>query len=121
MTMYKKIYERFINLAIATEGLSERHNLAPMEKRILAVLGVVWSKGEKITVVNSMNLVKEISSMTSFRYLKELRKKGYIELIVDGTDNRIKYVSPTARSDEYFSEMGRLMSKAVDEKNADSS
>ena len=44
-----------------------------------------------------------------------LRQKGYVELIIDEIDNRVKYVSPTKQADRYFATLGKLMIKASDE------
>jgi DNA-binding MarR family transcriptional regulator len=63
-------------------------------------------------VVETMNITNELSTSTIFRYLKKLRQKGYLELIVDEIDNRIKYVSPTKQCDKYFSRLGKLMTEA---------
>jgi DNA-binding MarR family transcriptional regulator len=59
-----------------------------------------------------MNMTDEISTSTVFRYLKKLRQKGYIELIVDKVDNRIKYVSSTKQTDKYFEKLGKLITEA---------
>ena len=41
-----------------------------------------------------------------------LRQKGFVELIVDQIDNRVKYVSPTKQADKYFVSLGKLIIKA---------
>ena len=112
MSTFKDIYQKFINLAIATEQLSELPSLDPIEKRLLALLSHSWSNDKKITVVETMNITSELSTSTVFRYIKKLRQKGYLELIVDEVDNRVKYVSPTKQCDKYFSKLGKLMSEA---------
>jgi len=112
MATFKDIYQKFINLAIATEQLSDLPLLDPIEKRLLALLSHSWSNDKKITVVETMNITNELSTSTIFRYLKKLRQKGYLELIVDEVDNRVKYVSPTKQCDKYFSKLGKLMAEA---------
>ena len=106
------MYQRFINLAIAAEKLSELPVLDVVERRVLNLLSVYWSNDQKITVVEAMNMTDEISTSTIFRYLKKLRQKGYLELVVDEVDNRVKYVSPTKQTDKYFAKLGKLMSEA---------
>lgn len=112
MSTFKEVYQRFINLSIATEQLSDLPSLDPIEKRLLALLSHSWSNNKKMTVVESMNITDELSTSTIFRYLKKLRQKGYLELIVDEVDNRVKYVSPTKQCDKYFSKLGKLMTEA---------
>jgi len=48
-----------------------------------------------------------------FRYLKSLRLKGYIELVIDEVDNRVKYVSSTKQTEKYFDKLGRLITEAT--------
>lgn len=113
MSSFKDIYQRFINLAIASEKLSDFPVIDSVEQKLLNLLIPHWSNNEPITVVEAMNISKEISTSTTFRYLKKLRQKGYIELVVDEADNRVKYVSPTKQTDQYFSALGKLMSNAT--------
>lgn len=112
MSGFKDTYQKFINLAIAAEKLSELPVLDAVEQRVLNLLSVYWSNKQQITVVEAMNMTTEISTSTVFRYLKKLRQKGYLELVVDEIDNRIKYVSPTKQTDKYFSKLGKLMTQA---------
>lgn len=112
MATFKDVYQKFINLAIATEQLSDLPTLDPIEKQLLALLSHSWSNNRKITVVETMNITNELSTSTVFRYLKKLRQKGYLELIVDEIDNRVKYVSPTKQCDKYFSRLGKLITEA---------
>ncbi len=113
MANFKQIYQKFLNLANAVEELSEFPTLDPVEQKMLALLSNYWSGKQKITVVEAMHMTNDISTSTIFRYLKKLRQKGYIELVVDELDNRVKYVSSTAQTDIYFNKMGKLMVKAA--------
>lgn len=113
MSNFKQIYQKFLNLAIALEEMSDFPALAPVEQRMLALLNKFWSSKEPITVVSAMNMTPDISTSTVFRYLKKMRVKGYIQLVVDETDNRVKYIKPTALTDSYFNKMGKLMMKAT--------
>ena len=113
MANFKQIYQKFLNLANAVEELSEFPALDPVEQKMLALLSNYWSGKQKITVVEAMHMTNDISTSTIFRYLKKLRQKGYIQLVVDELDNRIKYVSSTAQTDSYFNKMGKLMVKAA--------
>lgn len=113
MANFKQIYQRFLNLASAVEELSEFPALDPVEQKMLALLSKYWSGKQKITVVEAMHMTSDISTSTIFRYLKKLRQKGYIELVVDELDNRVKYVSSTPMTDSYFSNMGKLLLKAT--------
>ena len=113
MANFKQIYQKFLNLANAVEEMSEFPALDPVEQKMLTLLSKHWLNKQKITVVEAMNMTNEISTSTIFRYLKKLRQKGYIELVVDELDNRVKYVSATQLTDSYFNKMGKLMLKAA--------
>ena len=83
MANFKHIYQKFLNLANAVEELSEFPSLDPVEQKMLALLSKYWLTKQKITVVEAMHMTDEISTSTIFRYLKKLRQKGYLELMVD--------------------------------------
>ena len=113
MANFQQIYQKFLNLALAVEEMSEFPTLDPVEQKMLSLLSKYWAIKQKITVVEAMHMTNDISTSTVFRYLKKLRTKGYIELIVDELDNRVKYVSATPLTDSYFNKMGKLMIKAA--------
>lgn len=113
MSNFKEVYEKFINLVIAAESLSDDHLLDPIEKRVLFILSTYWSNGKSITVGESLKRVNELSTATTFKYIKQLRNKGYIQLVVDEADNRVKYVLPTSRTDELFTSLGKHLVEAV--------
>lgn len=115
MPNFKHIYQKFLNLAVALEDMSEFPKLDPVEYRLLTLLNKYWANEEPITVVEAMNMSANISTSTIFRYLKKMRLKGYIQLILDDTDNRVKYVAPTALTESYFNKMGKLLVKATTE------
>ena len=114
---FKGLYQRFIALEIAAERKSQFPIMEPVEKRVLHLLSAYWFDKKTITVVEAINITDEISTSTAFRYLKKLREKGYVELIVDKIDNRVKYVSPTKQVDQYFAHLGKMMHKASNEMN----
>lgn len=113
MPNYKAVYEKFLNLAIAAEKLSDAHLLDSTEKRVLSILSTYWSNGRPITVGESMKRIDELSSATTFKYIKQLKNKGYLQIVVDEKDNRVKYVLPTSITDEFFSNLGKHLIDAV--------
>ena len=115
MSNFKSIYQKFLNLAIALEDMSEFPALDPVEQKMLALLNKYWSNKQAITVVEAMNMTQDISTSTIFRYLKKMRAKGYLQLVIDEADKRIKYVSPTPLTESYFNKMGKLLVKAASE------
>ena len=110
---HKNTYLRFVNLMIAAERLSSLPPIDAVEARILKLLSIYWEQSAPITVVVAMKISDEVSSSTMFRYLKKLREKGYLQLVMDVRDNRVKYVEATNQTHRYFSELGKLMHQAV--------
>ena len=113
MSDFKKIYERFINLALAAEDLSDPLFVSPIERRILYILSTYWSANKSITVSECLARINELSAATAFKYLKLLRKKGYVRLSVDANDNRVKYVLPTTLTEDFFAKLGEHLVEAA--------
>jgi DNA-binding MarR family transcriptional regulator len=55
----------------------------------------------------------EVSPSTAHRRLKNLRKKGYITLVLDDLDNRVKYITYSQQTREYFSQLGACLAKSA--------
>ena len=110
---FKKIYERFIDLMLAAEDFSDPLFINPIERRILYILSTYWSADKSITVSQCLESINELSAATAFKYLKQLREKGYVQLTIDTNDNRVKYVLPTALTEKFFSELGKHLVTAV--------
>ena len=106
------IYLRFLNLTRAVRDLPDFPDLDPVEERLLNLFASVWHLGHKITVLQAMGMSSDVSSTTAHRRLKSLRAKGMIALISDEADNRVKYVQPTAKAQDYFSQLGRCVEQA---------
>ncbi|MEI7784319.1 MAG: winged helix-turn-helix domain-containing protein [Betaproteobacteria bacterium] len=110
--LYSSIYLRFLNLARAIRELPDAPDLDPVEERLLNLFASVWYRDQKITVLQAMGMSSDISSTTAHRRLKSLRAKGMISLAADETDNRVKYVQPTALAQRYFAQMGQCVEQA---------
>jgi hypothetical protein len=66
----------------------------------------------RITVVEAMNILPGTSTATVYRRLTSLRKKGLLEIQLDETDLRVKYVLPTKAATDYFSQLADCLVKA---------
>jgi len=105
-------YLRFLNLVHAIKQIPTFPAMDPVEERLLAMLGVNWHHGKKVSVLEAMGLSTEISATTAHRRLKTLRKKGMIDLDTDKVDSRVKYVVPTTLTEQYFVTLGQAIDKA---------
>ena len=107
------VYVRFLGLVRAVRQLPAFPTLDPTEEQLLNAVELQRHAGRKLTVLEAMALLPDVSPSTSHRRLKNLRAKGLISLEVDETDNRIKYVTPTVLADQYFDRLGQALSAAT--------
>ena len=105
-------YLKFLNLMEAVKGLPTFPAIDAVEERLLNTFAVLWQHGVRVTVLQSMEMLQDASPATVHRRLKTLRKKGFIALDVDVTDNRVKYVVPTPLTNQYFAELEDCLIRA---------
>ena len=105
-------YLKFLNLVQAIRKLPSFPEMDAVEERLLNMLAVSWHVGKKITVLEAMAMLTDISATTAHRRLKTLRKKGMIALIADEADNRIKYVTSTPTAMKYFAKLSECIDKS---------
>ena len=113
MSKHANAYQIFLNLCHAIDELTGLPKLTPDEKFIIKIMNNYWVNNKPITVVQAMSAVGTQSTSTVFRNLKKIRQKGYIQLVVDDEDNRIKYIQPTEQVMKYFHEHGKLLIKTA--------
>lgn len=106
------VYLRFLHMVQAVKTLPTFPAIDALEERFLNVLAATWHSGERISVLEAMKLLPDISSTTAHRRLKTLRAKGLIDLNPDESDSRIKYVQPTDLTHRYFGKLGQCLQKA---------
>ncbi len=106
-------YLRFLNLIGAIRELPTFPQLDPVEERVLNVLASTWAAGGRISVLQAMQQVPDLSASTVHRRLKTLRAKSMIALTPDEADSRTKYIVPTERSQRYFAKLGQCMDQAL--------
>ena len=108
-----KNYLQFLNLLKTAHDLQGFADLETHEEHLLNMLGTVWQTGMQITVMQAMDISTDLSSTTVHRRLKTLRKKGFIKLLTDEIDGRIKYVMPTDIAFQHFAQIGQCMKEAM--------
>ena len=102
------IYLDKLNVAKKTSNLPI---LEPMDELMLITLARADASGTPFQVLQAMTCVPHISTTTAHRILKRLRHDGWITLLLDQADNRIKYTLPSKQTHEYLSLHTRSMSK----------
>ncbi len=88
-------------------------DLSSAEEKLLNMLAPSWTSGTKITVLKAMGLDPDISHSTSHRLLKSLRLKGYISLLSEERDTRVKYVEPSEKTEQFFTQLGQCLRRAL--------
>jgi DNA-binding MarR family transcriptional regulator len=83
------------------------------EEKLLNMLAPSWSSDTKITVLKAMGLDPDISHSTSHRLLKSLRLKGFITLLSEERDTRVKYVEPSEKTEQFFTQLGLCLRRTV--------
>ena len=103
---------KLLNLLEAIRGLSPFDAMSADEECLLRNLIIRWHAGEDISVSQVMNGMAGASGTTAYRRLIALRDKGLIELRVDQTDRRVKYVEPTALAKTYRQQVRKALEAA---------
>jgi DNA-binding MarR family transcriptional regulator len=107
-------YVKFLRLVHEVRVSHDFTKLSPIEERLLNLLAAAWEQDRKITVQQAMQFDTEISHSTSHRLLKGLRLKNFISLLLDEGDNRVKYVMPTDKANDYFKALGTCLDRALE-------
>lgn len=112
-TLSTSSYIKFLNLAKAIRELTAFPSLNPMEECLLNFIAMSWQADKMLSVSETMHSDVAMSPSSVHRHLKSLLAKGFLGLTVDERDNRIKYITHTPLSAEYFSMLGQCISKTV--------
>lgn len=105
-------YVKFLNLVAAARQLPGMPEVDAVEDQILGFLARAWYAGQRVTVVEAMNSLPDVSPSTVQRRLKTLRAKGMLALQADEFDSRFKYIESTDLATRYFAAIGQCIHKA---------
>jgi predicted transcriptional regulator len=105
-------YFKFLNLVEAARQLPGLPAIDIVEDQVLGFFARCWYAGQRVTVVEAMNSLPDLSPSTVQRRLKSLRAKGLVATESDQQDNRYKYIVPTDLAVRYFSALGQCVEKA---------
>ncbi len=105
-------YFKFLNLVEAVRELPGLPAIDVVEDQILGYFARCWYAGQRVTVVEAMNSLPDLSPSTVQRRLKSLRAKGMVSTESDEHDSRYKYIVATDLSVRYFSALGQCIENA---------
>ena len=112
-TIESKNYLNFLARVKEVRLSPQYCELNSTEEKLLNLLVPSWTSDTKITVLKAMGLDPDISHSTSHRLLKSLRLKGYITLLSEERDTRIKYVEPSEKTEQFFTQLGQCLRLAL--------
>lgn len=105
-------YLKFVNLMEAVKGLPTFPTMDAIEDRMLNTFALLWESKTPVTVLQSMEMLDNVSPATAHRRLKTLSAKGFIAFDTDANDKRIRYVVPTPLANQYFAQLEDCLTKA---------
>ncbi len=106
-------YLKFLRLVNTVRQLPSYPEMDGTEVQLLNVLAQEWHTGNKISVVQAMGMLPDVSPSSVHRRLKTLRTKGLISLEEDALDGRIKYVVGTRLFTKYLAKLDQCLAKAA--------
>lgn len=106
---------KLLNLLGAIRELSPFDMLSAEEDELLRNLLVRWHDAKDLSVSDIMSGMVGVSAATAYRRIISLRDKGLIELRVDQTDKRVKFVDPTRLAVDYGNRVNMALAELVGE------
>ena len=92
---------KVLNLLNGIREFAPFDRLSAHEDELLRSLIVYWHSNGELTVSEIMKTFGSKSQSTTYRRVMALRDKGMINLRVDKSDRRVKFVEPTALAHDY--------------------
>ncbi|KXW55153.1 MarR family winged helix-turn-helix transcriptional regulator [Ferrovum sp. PN-J185] len=105
-------YLKFVNLVNSLKDLPTFPQMDALETRLIHVLASAWQQDTKVSILDAINMIPDISYSTVHGRIKDLKDKGMIGVEIDAHDKRIKYIIPTKKTNFYFEKMGECLIKA---------
>lgn len=102
---------RFLNLSQAIkETTPEWPALDAVEERLIMRLSAAWFMTGPMTIAAATKLLDNTSPGTAHTKINNLIKKGLIETFTDENDKRIKKITPTQLTINYFNKLDSYLS-----------
>lgn len=105
-------YINFLTLADQAHQEFDFPTLDVHEMKLFETLVLLTQKTKACTVSYVVSAVEYSSFSATHRRLKKLKHVGFVHLITDELDNRVKYVALTPMAMSYLDLMGQLLFKA---------
>lgn len=102
-------YLRFLQLARVVQALPEGAEMDANESALLEAVVLRWYEQKPMTVREAIGLAQLGSPATLHKRITRLRDKDMLSTMNQDGDRRAKFLIPTARTLEYFCQMGQTM------------
>ena len=106
------LYVRFLNLVRAMQESSVAPALDADEERMLSFYAIEWAAGRALAVTDAARLDPATPERTAFRRIKVLHAKGFVAFEGSEGDQRVRYIVPTAQTEQHFSRLSACMEVA---------
>ena len=100
-------YLRFLQLARAVQELPDGSGMDANETALLEAVVLRWHEGQAMTVREAISLEHLGSPATLHKRITRLREKEMLTTFNQEGDRRAKFLIPTERTLEHFSQLGR--------------
>ncbi len=106
----KDAFIRFLNLKNMLRVEPKDLDLTAL--KLLEICEMRNDSGKRITVTQAMSLTQVASPATIHKKLIDLLEAGYLSFEFDGKNRRTKYLTPTAKSHDYFTKLGSVLKQS---------
>ena len=106
-------YIRFLNFIDALDAKSGVKKLDDIEEQLLNIIMRSFAQEREILVGELLVLDTIGSQATLHGRIVNLRKLGFVDLVVDVTDGRKKKVAPTKLAIKHYESLSKLLSQAA--------
>jgi DNA-binding MarR family transcriptional regulator len=100
---------KYLEFLAHCDQVLSKHKLSTTEFKILRVVTQKALCGETLWVQNLLDMKEVASPATIHKEMKKLIKKRLLRFDLDKTDDRVKYLVPTAAAVAMFDEFGKQL------------
>jgi Fe2+ or Zn2+ uptake regulation protein len=109
----KSSFIRFLHLKEVLSGHQVGAEIDLTAQKLLEVVSLRHADAKPLTVTDAMQLQYIASPATLHRKLSTLLELGYIQFVFEGNNRRTKYIYPTAKTDHYFDDLGKVLQQSL--------
>jgi hypothetical protein len=109
----KSSFIRFLHLKEVLSGHQVEAEIDLTAQKLLEVVSLRHADAKPLTVTDAMQLQSIASPATLHRKLLDLIAHGYVQFAFEGNNRRTKHIHPTAKTDRYFDDLGKVLQQSL--------